>query len=151
MGETAVRSNERLWQRVKQQVLKGSQGGPAGKWSARKAQLAVKKYKSRGGGYKGKKSKSNSLTKWSREKWGYVSRNQSRSHRLHKGRYLPLVVRKHLSSRSKRAENRRKGTRRGKWVPYGKEVTRLMHKYHIIRSSRSKRARRTSRRKSRSS
>ena len=141
---TATRSNERLWQRIKAAVQRGSKGGPPGKWSARKAQLAVQKYKSRGGGYRGAKSRSNSLTKWSREKWGYVSRNQKRSHQTHKGRYLPLVVRKHLSSRSKRAENRRKGSRRGQWVPYGSEVKKLMHRYHII-SSRKRRSRRRSR------
>ena len=52
--------------------MKGSKGGPSGKWSARKAQLLVAKYKKSGGKFKGKKSKCNSLAKWSREEWGYV-------------------------------------------------------------------------------
>ena len=125
---SANRSNPALWERVKKQVLRGSKGGPPGKWSARKAQLSVKLYKSRGGGYRGPKSRSNSLTKWSREKWDYVSPKNKKSR---KGRYLPEVVRKNLSSRSRSAENRRKGTKRGKWVPYGSEVTRLMRKFKI--------------------
>lgn len=118
------RTKPLLWEKVKREVLRGSQGGPPGKWSARKAQLSVARYKSRGGGYRGKKSTSNSLTKWSREQWGYVGGS--------KGRYLPLVVRKHMSSRAKVEENRRKGSKRGQWVPYGKETTKLMRRFKIV-------------------
>ena len=32
--------------------LAGSKGGPAGKWSARKAQMVAKLYKAQGGGYR---------------------------------------------------------------------------------------------------
>jgi hypothetical protein len=130
---SAIRSNPKLWESVKSQVLRGSKGGSPGKWSARKAQLAVKLYKSKGGKYKGSRSPNNSLTKWSREKWGYISRSGERTK---SGRYLPLVVRKHLSSRSRSAENKRKGSRRGQWVPYGSEVTRLMRKFRITSRSR---------------
>ena len=136
MPLTAKRSNEALWQRVKSQVLRSPKGGLPDKWSARKAQLAVKLYKSRGGSYRGRKDRRNSLSKWSREKWGYISSRGSR-----KGRYLPLVVRKHLSSSVKRSENRRKGSRRGQWVPYGSRVKSLMHKYGIIKRSRTSRRR----------
>ena len=38
--------------RLFRQILAGSKGGPAGKWSARKALLLARKYKSKGGGYK---------------------------------------------------------------------------------------------------
>jgi hypothetical protein len=148
-NKIAIKTNPALWERVKNQVMKGSKGGPSGKWSARKAQLSVKLYKSRGGGYKGSRSSSNSLTKWSKEKWGYISSStrssrsrstRSRSTRsrsrnsagTRKGRYLPLVVRKHLSSRTKSDENRKKGSKRGKWVPYTKETSRLMRKFKII-------------------
>ena len=128
----AVKSNPKLWEKVKQEVLRSPKGGPAGKWSARKAQLSVKLYKSRGGSYKGKRSPTNSLTKWSREKWGYISPKGARSK---KGRYLPEVIRKNLSPSQKRSENRKKGSKRGKWVPYGSEVKRLMHKHGIIKGS----------------
>jgi hypothetical protein len=37
--------------------------------SARAMQLATKYYKDMGGGYEGKKSSENRLSKWSREKW----------------------------------------------------------------------------------
>jgi len=141
---TARRSNPRLWESVKRQVTRGSKGGPPGKWSARKAQLSVKLYKSKGGKYIGKKNPHNSLTKWSKEDWGYItpkSKNpkrrsssktkQTRS-RSPSGRYLPRVVREHLSASARKSENRTKGRKSGKWVPYGKEVTRLMHRYKII-------------------
>jgi len=34
------------------QIKSGTKGGKAGQWSARKAQMLAKKYKSKGGGYK---------------------------------------------------------------------------------------------------
>jgi hypothetical protein len=136
----AIKSNPVLWSRVKTQVMRGSKGGPPGKWSARKSQLAVRLYKSRGGRYKGKKSPHNSLTKWSREKWGYVSPKNAKSRR---GRYLPLAVRRHMSASARRSENRRKGSKRGKWVPYGGEVRRLMRKHRIVRSRRGTRVKRS--------
>jgi len=39
---------KRLFERIKA----GSKGGPAGVWSARKAQMLAREYKSKGGGYK---------------------------------------------------------------------------------------------------
>ena len=39
---------KRLFERIKA----GRRGGKAGQWSARKAQLLAKEYKSKGGGYK---------------------------------------------------------------------------------------------------
>ena len=33
-------------------IKAGSKGGPAGKWSGRKAQMLAKEYKAKGGGYK---------------------------------------------------------------------------------------------------
>jgi hypothetical protein len=64
------RSNEKLWQSIKNKVLSSEVAGTkADQWSARKAQLAVKEYKSKGGGYKSEKDKSNPLTKWSEQNW----------------------------------------------------------------------------------
>ena len=34
------------------QIKAGSKGGKSGQWSARKAQMLAKQYKSKGGGYK---------------------------------------------------------------------------------------------------
>ncbi len=39
---------KKLFERIK----KGSKGGRAGQWSARKAQMLAKEYKKKGGGYK---------------------------------------------------------------------------------------------------
>ena len=126
----AVKSNPRLWERIKNRVKSGSKGGPPGKWSARKAQLSVALYKKSGGRYKGKKTSSNSLSKWSKEQWGYVGAKK-------KSRYLPKVVRQHLSPREKREENRRKGSRAGQWVPYSKSVKDKMRRYGILKHRRS--------------
>lgn len=41
-----------LRKRIFNKIMKGSKGGPADKWSARKAQLLAKEYKAAGGGYK---------------------------------------------------------------------------------------------------
>ena len=129
MSAIAIKTNPRLWEEVKNKVIKGSKGGPPGKISARKMQLAVLEYKKRGGGYKGKKSPRNSLTKWSREKWDYISPQGRKSKR---GRYLPERVRKMLTSREKEMENKRKGSRRGQWVSYSPSVVKKMHKAGII-------------------
>lgn len=47
--------NTKLWNSIKRRVKASSKGGDKGQWSARKAQMAVKKYKARGGKYRGKK------------------------------------------------------------------------------------------------
>ena len=55
----------------KKQVREVQKGGKPGQWSARKTQLAVKKYKDKGGGYakNSAKSKNTSLGKWTRQRW----------------------------------------------------------------------------------
>lgn len=141
MSKTSIKTRPELWERVKKEVIRSPKGGPSGKWSARKAQRAVAIYKSRGGGYKGKKSPSNSLAKWSREKWGYINETdrKKKSKRVTRksgnkksnkkyGRYLPLEVRKQLTEKEKRIENRRKGKKYGEWVPYSKSVSKKLKK-----------------------
>lgn len=120
---SAVRTDPALWERVKRKVTKSPKGGPPGKWSARKAQIAVALYKKSGGSYKGKKSPKNSLVKWTREDWGYISPNAK------SGRYLPLNVRKHLSPNEKRRENRLKGRKKGQHIPYSESVLKKFRKY----------------------
>ena len=66
---SAKKSNPAKWKRIVAAVKAGSKGGRPGQWSARKAQIAVARYKKSGGGYKGAKKKSNSLSKWSKQKW----------------------------------------------------------------------------------
>lgn len=94
MSTTAERDDPALWKKVKTKVQKGSKGGEAGEWSARKAQIAVAEYKRSGGGYKGEKRADNSLREWTREDWGTASGKPSGE--THE-RYLPREAREHLS------------------------------------------------------
>jgi hypothetical protein len=101
---TAVKKNPTLWKRIVARVKAGTKGGDASEWSARKAQLAVAMYKKSGGGYVGKKSESNSLSKWSKEKWTTSSGKHSEGKR----RYLPAKAWSALSASQKAATNRAK-------------------------------------------
>ena len=138
-GKIAIKSNPKLWERIKNRIKAGSKGGPKGKWSARKSQLLVKAYKSAGGKFKGKKSRNNSLSKWSREKWDYINKSGRKSTLSKKapnkvrrwGRYLPEKVRKSLTAKERRSENRRKGSKRGKRVSYSKSVAKKMRRHKI--------------------
>jgi len=96
-----TRTKPELWKKIVSQVKSGSKGGKSGEWSARKAQLAVAKYKAAGGEYKGRKSSSNSLSKWTREDWDYTSKPG-------KSRYLPKKARESLSRGQKAAGSRAK-------------------------------------------
>ena len=105
---SAKKTKEAMWKRIVASVKSGGKGGRPGQWSARKAQLATARYKKAGGGYRGKKSSSNKLTKWSKQKWDYVSKGDKKKPKSKRGRYLPESVRKSLSSSEKSATNRRK-------------------------------------------
>jgi hypothetical protein len=125
---TATKTNPALWKRVVSSVKAGSKGGDAGEWSARKAQLAVKKYKDAGGGYKGAKSSSNSLSKWSKQEWTTSSGKPSEGKR----RYLPKKAWSSLSASEKAATNRAKaeGNKAGKqFVSQPKSVAKKVVKY----------------------
>ena len=53
---TAKKTNPAKWKRIVAAVKAGIKGGRAGQWSARKAQIAVARYKKSGGGYSGAKT-----------------------------------------------------------------------------------------------
>lgn len=101
----AKKSNPGLWSRIVSSVKAGSKGGNPGQWSARKAQLAVQKYKAAGGGYSGAKSSSNSLSKWTKQKWRTKSGKPSSKTGE---RYLPEKAIKSLSSSEYAATTRAK-------------------------------------------
>ena len=105
---TAKKTKSALWARAKAQA-KARMGG---KHSARAMQLAVKIYKKAGGGYRGAKSSSNKLSKWSKQKWKTSSGKKSEGKR----RYLPEKAWKALSAKEKAATNRAKakGYKKGK-------------------------------------
>lgn len=113
MSTTAERSDPALWEKIKDEVTAGSKGGKAGEWSARKAQMAVAEYKTRGGGYAGKKDPHNSLHEWTEEDWGTKSgKPSSETHE----RYLPKAAREALSAEdyARTTAKKRADTRKGK-------------------------------------
>mgnify|MGYP003114882957 FL=1 len=131
MAKTAKKTNEKMWKRIVASVKAGSSGGRPGQWSARKAQIATKRYKKRGGGYKGAKSSSNRLSKWSKQKWDYVSKGDEKKPRAKRGRYLPESVRKSLSPSQKASTNRKKraASKAGKpRAKYSKSVARKVRR-----------------------
>jgi len=107
---SATKTQPAKWKRIVASVKAGSKGGPAGKWSARKAQLATARYKKSGGGYKGAKSSSNKLSKWTKQEWGYTTKGDEKKPKSKRGRYLPKKVRASLSASEKAATNKRKRT-----------------------------------------
>ena len=94
---SAKKKNPSLWKRIVARIkAQASHGTAAGQWSGRKAQAAVKAYKKAGGGYSGPKKKSNSLSKWSKQK----CRTKSGKKSSETGeRYLPEKAIKKLSSK----------------------------------------------------
>jgi methyl coenzyme M reductase gamma subunit len=113
MPKIAEKTDPALWEKVKKDVTKGSKGGQAGQWSARKAQMAVAEYKQEGGGYKGRKSADNHLTEWTGEDWGTRSGNPSGETGE---RYLPKAARKSLSAEEydRTTARKRADTRKGR-------------------------------------
>jgi len=122
----AQKSDPGKWKRIVASVKASDKGGKPGQWSARKAQLATQKYKSAGGGYKGPKSSSNSLAKWTKEEWGTRSGKPSTQGPKATGeRYLPKAARSKLTAAEYAATTRakREGTRAGKqFVPQPESI-----------------------------
>jgi len=131
--KTAKKKNPALWSRIKSAVKSGSKGGRAGQWSARKAQLAVQRYKKSGGGYKGKKTGKTGLSRWTKQKWGTRSGKPSVQGKKATGeRYLPKKARQALSPQEYGASTRakRKATKAGKQVSaQPKKIARKTAKY----------------------
>ena len=68
-----------------------------------------------------------SLAKWTKQKWDYVSKGQSKKPRAKRGRYLPESVRKTLTPAQKAYENRKKraASKKGKQrAKYSKKTRR---------------------------
>ena len=127
---SSIKSNPKLWETIKNKILKGSRGGLTGQWSARKAQLAVKEYKDQGGKYLGKKSRKNSLHKWTIEKW----RTKSGLPSLETGeRYLPTKAIKSLTSSEywRTTQKKRKDLERNK--QYSKQPNLILKKTRRFR------------------
>jgi hypothetical protein len=129
-----ARSNPKLWDKVVAQVKAGSKGGDAGEWSARKAQLAGKIYKDKGGSYTGSKTGAQkSLSEWTKQKWRTKSGKPSTIGPGATGeRYLPEKAIKSLSSKEYAATSKakREGTKAGKqFVSQPKSIAKKVKKF----------------------
>lgn len=125
---TAKKTNPTLWSKVVSDVKSSSKGGDSGEWSARKAQLAVQKYKASGGGYEGPKKADNSLAKWTDQKWRTSDNTPSEG----KKRYLPDKAWSTLRPGEKAATNRAKaeGNKTGKqFVAQPKTIAKKVAKF----------------------
>ena len=94
--------------------------------SARAMQLAVKYYKDSGGTYKGKKKKSNKLSKWSKQKWRTKSGKPSKKTGE---RYLPEKAIKSLSSKEYAATTKAKRAGTTQFVKQPKKIAKKTRKY----------------------
>lgn len=124
----AKKKNPELWSRIVSSVKAGSKGGDPGKWSARKAQIAVAKYKEAGGKYVGKKSESNSLSKWTKQEWTTKSGKPSKETGE---RYLPKKAIESLSPSEYAATTKakRSGGGTGSVVKQPKRIAKKTAKY----------------------
>jgi hypothetical protein len=126
------RTNPTLWKKIKDAVMRGSKGGLPDQWSARKAQLAVKLYKERGGRYKGRRSRRNSLHQWTIQDWTTKSGLPS----LVTGeRYLPAKAISNLSSSqySRTTRKKREGMRKGQqFTKQPKSIARKTRRFRIF-------------------
>ena len=118
----------KLRERIKNRILRGTKGGKAGQWSARKAQLVAQAYEKAGGGYTGKRTKEQAgLKKWTKEKWRTSDNSKSIQRGKPTKRYLPSRVWDKLTPAEKASANRSKakGAKKGKqFVPNPPSVTK---------------------------
>jgi hypothetical protein len=129
-SNVSKKSNPELWKRIVASVKAGSKGGDAGSWSGRKAQLATARYKKSGGGYKGAKSSSNSLSKWSKQKWTTASGKKSKD----TGEaYFPsaaVAALKKAGKYSKATAQKRAATKSGKQnASYSADIQSIVKRY----------------------
>lgn len=126
--KTAIRTNESLWKSIVEKVKKGNKGGKSGQWSARKAQLAVKIYKEKGGSYRGT-TKGNSLKKWTKQNWRTKSGKPSIMGKNATGeRYLPERVIKKLSTKEYNSTTASKRRSIAKGKQYSKQPKKISKK-----------------------
>ena len=104
---SATKTKPSLWS-AKVAAAKRKFGG----WSARAAQWATSEYKKAGGGYRGAKKSSNSLSKWTRQDWktkdGKPAKRKNRKGETVTARYLPKAAWSKLSKSEARATDRKK-------------------------------------------
>jgi len=123
------RTNEALWERIKSEVTREAVAGTdANEWSARKAQLAVRRYKAAGGGYVGPK-KETSLSRWTEQDWMTKSGKPSSETGE---RYLPRKAIEALSEEDykRTTAKKRKDVRKGlQFSSQPKDIAEFVKKY----------------------
>jgi len=133
---TATRTDPALWEASKRRAC--TVAGMCNH-SARKMQWAVQDYKRRGGGYVGsRRSSSNGLARWTRQRWRTHSGAPSEGVR----RYLPDAAWAKLSPDQVRRTNasKRRGFRRGRqWVRQPADVAAVASKVRRTALKRSSR------------
>jgi hypothetical protein len=130
---TAKRTDPDLWAQVKREVTDGDKGGARGQWSARKAQMAVQRYKARGGGYDdaGPGQDETDLHGWTEDDWG--TRSGAASGESGE-RYLPRAVRMLLTEDEYRRTTARKSAdTRGKGDQFSDQPRDVREKVSRIR------------------
>tara|TARA_R100000353_G_scaffold21907_1_gene19496 strand:- start:328 stop:723 length:396 start_codon:yes stop_codon:yes gene_type:complete len=129
---TAKKTKPSLWKRIVARIKsQASHGTRAGQWSGRKAQAAVKAYKKAGGGYSGAKKSSNSLAKWSKQKWRTKSGKKSSKTGE---RYLPEKAIKSLSAREYARTTAKKRRDKAKGKQFSKQPKSIAKKTKAYRS-----------------
>ena len=129
---TAKKTKPSLWKRIVARIKsQASHGTRAGQWSGRKAQAAVKAYKKAGGGYSGAKKSSNSLSKWSKQKWRTKSGKPSSKTGE---RYLPAKAIKSLSAREYARTTAKKRRDKAKGKQFSKQPKSIAKKTKAYRS-----------------
>ena len=129
---TAKKTKPSLWKRIVARIKsQASHGTRAGQWSGRKAQAAVKAYKKAGGGYSGAKKSSNSLSKWSKQKWRTKSGKPSSKTGE---RYLPEKAIKSLSAREYARTTAKKKRDKAKGKQFSKQPKSIAKKTKAYRS-----------------
>ena len=129
---TAKKTKPSLWKRIVARIKsQASHGTRAGQWSGRKAQAAVKAYKKAGGGYSGAKKSSNSLSKWSKQKWRTKSGKKSSKTGE---RYLPEKAIKSLSAREYARTTAKKRRDKAKGKQFSKQPKSIARKVKRYRT-----------------
>ena len=123
------RTNEALWERIKKEVMAEETAGTgAGEWSARKAQMAVRRYKAAGGGYVGAK-KPTSLSRWTEQEWTTKSGKPSSETGE---RYLPRKAIEAMSDEEykRTSAKKRKDTKKGlQFSSQPKDIAEFVRRY----------------------
>jgi hypothetical protein len=130
--ESAKKSNPELWEKIKNETMNEDIAGThKGQWSARKAQLAVKRYKDAGGKYIGSKSEANSLVKWTEQDW--TTKSGKPSH-ITGERYLPMKAISHLTSKEYQKTSELKRNAMNEGIQVSKQPRQISAKVRPYRS-----------------